>query len=1755
MVSQDAKSRQSSAGKNMFGFKRSKEKTTYDDIQTDLGAVPGGSHISQYGSQSSRHSGRSTNHARNLSANEGANGLAVNAGIITAIPYDSVQDGAMPRTVEYLPNDERPHSRRDPLPHHLNKGGGDFHQYPSFDPNKMAPPAPPAHARPHNVLRKSNASTMGGSPYNNTQRYTNATNGGDQYAPRGSFDQASIHSTGSGRTSAMNHHPNQSQSTIGSVERNGSDVWPSVPSNSDRDRRGTMHSTMSSNFFHHTPAPEGFDLQQPEDDRVVEQMFFELMDKRGHKNLPEQAQRQMMAYPTEKKWLMIHQDKLFEWQNKKKRITQVESGQVPLSDNQIYRRAHEEGSPEWYVRKVMDNSITVKELQNLIVSLRTQPITWVKAFVEAQGQIALTNVLGKINRRQRQSNAPVTTTSTQEKDAEKEYDIIKCLKALMNNKYGADNAMLYPQIITALAGSLLSSRIATRRLVSEILTFLCYWSDGAGHEKVLNALDVLRGMQGENGRFDAWMRLFEVTIDGRGKMGSLVGASDEYRTGGLGMENMLMEYAQSTMILINMIVDTPRDVNVRVGIRTQFTSTGIRRIMTKLEALQYDPVDKQIEQYESNEAIDYEDLLERDSDSIEDGQELPVRDLSDPFQIVEAIQKKVADSEAYNPFVSALQNMLLMVQNDSGDSLRSYKLADSMLNYVAMDRRLPDMELKQALNFTVQNLLDKLYTDSEARQASEDAVAARQIADAAISERDEVRSQVAMGADGLVAKLQKQLAEQQAIIDLRSRQVDALKADIAEQQRLRAQELQRNELETRELYLMLKDAQQAAASLAKNTKPDGTPVADPIQMQGILDRQKLMERLEMQLERAKTRAKLEGKAWQQVSPSDRLRELREKMDGDLDDREEELRKFEAMHDGNFLSSRVSRGGAARIPRKAVPSSLANELEMQVEEDEDDTVYEQARLIDVGGRPKLPTGLLSQIESKRQQDGGSDEESVEADGVTTGTTHPSMDADAPQTPADDKTPIAGGKALPGFTSNAPPPPPPPPPSNLDSTTALPGFSSGAPPPPPPPPGGLPGFRSGGPPPPPPPPPGRGGPPPPPAPPLPGALRGPGGFLPRAMPGLPTTVPALGVARPKKKLKALHWEKVDAPSVTVWGSSGLSLDGREEKYRELSRKGVLDEIERLFLAKEIKKLGGGVKKDDKKSIISSDLSKTWQISLAKFSQRSVEDIVAMVLHCDDEVLDNPVVMDFLQRDDLCNIPENVAKQMAPYSKDWTGPKALTSAREQDPSELTRQDQLYLYTAYELHHYWKARMRALSLTRSFEPDYDELSAKLKDIVIASNALRDSTSFMNLLGNILLIGNFMNDVNKQATGFKITSLSRLSMVKDGNNENSLLDVLERSIRQKWPEWEIFLEDLAGVVTIQKINVDQLIQDSKRYIDNITNVQASLDSGSLSDPKKFHPEDRATLVAQRSMKDARRKAEQLQIYLEETTSTYADIIAFFGEDPTDENARRNFFAAFADFVREWKKARDKNMGVEDTRRRNEQSMKRKQTAVAAAAANSSASDVPGSPGASSGAMDDLIAKLRAAKPEARDQRDRRRRARLREKHAVRVASGQKMPDLAALVKSPGESAVTPDGLLSPTSEISENVSVAGTDDADVEMSDVDVADRAAELLQDMGGPDEEEAPSKDDGGGLRVSRRRENALDERAKRRQRRQQARSEISVGSASTRVEGEDGDEGLASPRSPRKSAALLTPASPDKKMEMPVTIVSPPSPETSHAKEED
>lgn len=76
---------------------------------------------------------------------------------------------------------------------------------------------------------------------------------------------------------------------------------------------------------------------------------------------------------------------------------------------------------------------------------------------------------------------------------------------------------------------------------------MCYYEAPVGQDHVLKAMDKLRDKQRGLGRFDAWLYELEITLGGRGRMGSMVGASEDFkRMAAYGPpDNQLTDYAVS----------------------------------------------------------------------------------------------------------------------------------------------------------------------------------------------------------------------------------------------------------------------------------------------------------------------------------------------------------------------------------------------------------------------------------------------------------------------------------------------------------------------------------------------------------------------------------------------------------------------------------------------------------------------------------------------------------------------------------------------------------------------------------------------------------------------------------------------------------------------------------------------------------------------------------------------------------------------------------------------------------------------------------------------------------------------------------------------------------------------------------------------------------------------------------------------------------------------------------------------------------
>lgn len=110
-------------------------------------------------------------------------------------------------------------------------------------------------------------------------------------------------------------------------------------------------------------------------------------------------------------------------------------------------------------------------------------------------------------------------------DTAMEAELIKCLRTLFNHTDGAQDAIDNNTSISAITASL-ASEIPTRKSVIELLTFFVVRDPVKGTNLVLKGLADFSASRRLPGQFDGWLYFWEAAIDGRGKFGSSVGASE-----------------------------------------------------------------------------------------------------------------------------------------------------------------------------------------------------------------------------------------------------------------------------------------------------------------------------------------------------------------------------------------------------------------------------------------------------------------------------------------------------------------------------------------------------------------------------------------------------------------------------------------------------------------------------------------------------------------------------------------------------------------------------------------------------------------------------------------------------------------------------------------------------------------------------------------------------------------------------------------------------------------------------------------------------------------------------------------------------------------------------------------------------------------------------------------------------------------------------------------------------------------------------
>ncbi|KAJ1952907.1 hypothetical protein EC988_003300, partial [Linderina pennispora] len=543
--------------------------------------------------------------------------------------------------------------------------------------------------------------------------------------------------------------------------------------------------------------------QQLDEESLTEEeinlMLGRLMDEMDLKD----AQRmQMQKLSTQNKLKLIKQNR------------QLETFQLDSKSN----------APEYFYRYLKETdirSLPKQMLLHLRICVTTQPVAWVKQFVEIQGLEALSECLGILNHSRTRKGDDIT----------KEMEIIRCIKSVVNIQWGAQDVLRFPSCVHNLCFSIDAPSLLTRRLISEILTYICYLNVPTGHAAVLKGLDKLQKFREMQKRFEPWMRALETAIDGRGRMGSKVGVSDELRQMGGTADRDLTDYVLSSMIFVNAVVGVSDDVEMRNHYRNQLNAAGLSRIMKKLRQGFDSPlIALQLNKFEKDSEQDHADVLELYNQQI-------MQDMTDPEEVFQAILAQIDDDEnAREHFLSILQRLLLLRDDFIADSAsvaestsgrptkaKYYQLLDEITTQVVMDIRTSDQigsdyasdedrplarntdSFTNQYGVSVAGIIDKFSNEEQLEEAVREAKDLREQLEKVTRQKNELELEVSLKSEGLVGTLKTKIFALEDLLRMSRHTIEALQTQIKELRDQFTQKLAKQDSQLKQLYAALQD--------------------------------------------------------------------------------------------------------------------------------------------------------------------------------------------------------------------------------------------------------------------------------------------------------------------------------------------------------------------------------------------------------------------------------------------------------------------------------------------------------------------------------------------------------------------------------------------------------------------------------------------------------------------------------------------------------------------------------------------------------------------------------------------------------------------------------------------------------------------------------------------------------------------------------------------------------------------------------------
>ncbi|XP_061408403.1 protein diaphanous homolog 1-like isoform X1 [Lethenteron reissneri] len=315
-------------------------------------------------------------------------------------------------------------------------------------------------------------------------------------------------------------------------------------------------------------------------------------------------------------------------------------------------------------------------LESLRVSLTSNPVSWVELFGD-EGLKILLDILQDLQEKQ----------SPNHFDWKIQLEIVRCLRAFMNNKVGL-RAMLATH-----NGVLLLARAVEPRHPSMMVEAV----------RLLSALSILDedhfdGAKPSSRVLDALAECAEICEQERFQ--PIVEGLDVKQS---------LPLKIACLILINALVETPEDLEFRIHLRNEFMRNGLGKALTHLREIQNEQLEVQLRVFDEGREGDFQDFAQRLQD---------IRgELDDINDVYAFLSNTVKDTQAEQPFLSIMQHLLL-IRNDFLVRPQYFRLIEECISQVVLHRGGVDPDFRSTSRFhlDVDNLIENMVNQQKVEQ-------------------------------------------------------------------------------------------------------------------------------------------------------------------------------------------------------------------------------------------------------------------------------------------------------------------------------------------------------------------------------------------------------------------------------------------------------------------------------------------------------------------------------------------------------------------------------------------------------------------------------------------------------------------------------------------------------------------------------------------------------------------------------------------------------------------------------------------------------------------------------------------------------------------------------------------------------------------------------------------------------------------------------------------------------------------------------